>query len=410
MVTSEAEQTEAFRKEVRDWLIKNLPDKWGTPEYVAPERFSQEAQDLGISWTKRLYDAGYTGFNVSKEYGGIERPGWQQAIIFEELMRRGSPPGPQSLGQLMVVGTLTGWASEEQKKRFVPKILSGEESWCEGFSEPNAGSDLANVQTTAVRDGDEWVVNGQKCWTSMWKFADWSLLVTKTDPNAPRHRNLSYFIFDTTTPGFSRRPLKQMTGESEFGEMFYDDMRIPHENMIGEEGRGWYVAMTTLASERSGGGGAAAMAAMGMGGLGGMVRTLGGVDSLIELAKNTKRYGKAIWDDATFRDRIVQIAIENQASRYFGTRLGISMRKGTASGNEASISKNASAELRKRQGDMVMEFIGAYSQLMRGDPRAISDGDQVYNMIRSRGATIEMGTSEINRNIIAERILGLPRA
>ena len=152
------------------------------------------------------------------------------------------------------------------------------------------------------------------------------------------------------------------------------------------------------------------MATMGMGGLGGMVRTLGGVDSLIELAKNTKRYGKAIWDDATFRDRIVQIAIENQASRYFGTRLGISMRKGTASGNEASISKNASAELRKRQGDMVMEIIGAYSQLMRGDSRAINDGDQVYNMMRSRGATIEMGTSEINRNIIAERILGLPRA
>jgi len=411
MVSKESAEAEALRREVRTWLEANLPEKWGTPEYVPPERFSQEAQDLGKSWTKRLYDAGYTGFNISKEYGGIERPAGEIAIILEELMRRGTPPGPQSLGLLMVVGTIMGWGQDWQKKRFISKILSGEESWCEGFSEPNAGSDLANVQTTAVRDGDEWVVNGQKCWTSMWKFADWSLLVVKTDLEAPRHRNLSYFIFDTTTPGFSRRPLRQMTGEVEFGEMFFDDMRIPHENMIGEEGRGWYVAMTTLASERSGGG-------MAMGGGGGMGMAagagmmgfgIGGVDSLIQLAKNTKRHGKAIWEDANFRQRIAQFAIENQATRYYGARLGVKMRQGTATGNEASIIKNSQAERRKLQGDMVMEIIGAYSQLMRGDPRAIDGGEQVYNMIRARGATIEMGTSEINRNIIAERILGLPR-
>lgn len=407
MVSGESGEVESLRQEVRAWLIKNLPVKWGTPEYKPPKRLSRDAQDLGKSFTGRLYDAGYTGFGYPKEYGGVERPSWEIAIIRQELARCGAPPGPLSLGLLMVADTLLAWGQEWQKQRFIPKILSGQESWCVGFSEPDAGSDMANIQTMAVRDGDEWVVNGQKCWTSMWEFADWSLLITKTDANAPRHRNLTYFVFDTTTPGFSRRPLRQMSGESEFGEMFFNDMHIPHENMIGEEGRGWYVAMSSLAAERSGGGGASAMGVSGSGDL--AVRSLGGVNNLIELAKNTERHGKTIWNNGSFRHRIAQLAIENQASRYFNTRLAINMRKGAASSNEFSISKNFQSEMRKRQGDMIMEIIGAYSQLMSGDPRAIDNGALVYNMLRSRGATIERGTSEINRSIIAERILGLPR-
>ena len=403
MVSKESEQADALRQEVRTWLAENLPEKWGTPEYVGPERASDEAQEAGKSWQKRLYDAGYTGFGLPKEFGGVERPAWEIQMIREELGRRGTPPGPASLGPLMVVGTLMAWGSDEQKKRYIPKILNGEESWCEGFSEPNAGSDLANVQTTGVRDGDEWVVNGQKVWTSSWSFADWSLLVVKTDPDAPRHRNLSYFVFDTTTPGFSRRPLRQMSGETEFGEMFFDDMRIPHKNMIGEEGRGWYVALATLGAERGGGITGAGVS------LGLLMRGVGGVDSLIRLAKDTKRYGKTVWEDAIYRQRIAQIAIENQAQRYSGTRMAVKARRKELTGSEPSIGKIYRSELRKRQGDMVMEIIGAYSQLMRGDPRAIDDGAQVYAMLRSRGATIEMGTSEINRNIIAERILGLPR-
>ena len=407
MDSGELGKAESLRQEVRDWLVKNLPEKWGTPEYQPPERLSRDAHELGESFTGRLYDAGYTGFGYPGEYGGIERPAWEIAVIREEMARCGTPPGPLSLGLLMVVDTLLAWGQEWQKKRFIPRILSGEESWSVGFSEPDAGSDMANVQTTAVRGGDEWIVNGQKCWTSMWEFADWSLLLTKTDVNAPRHRNLTYFIFDNNTPGFSRRPLRQMSGESEFGEMFFNDMRIPHENMIGEEGRGWYVAMSSLAAERSGGGGASVMGISGFGDV--AVRSLGGVSNLIELARNIKRYGNVIWNNSSFRQRIAQLAIENQASRYFNTRLGINLRKGTASSNEFSISKNFQSEMRKRQGDMIMEIIGAYSQLMSGDPRATDNGALVYNMLRSRGATIERGTSEINRNIIAERILGLPR-
>lgn len=401
MVSDESIGVETLRAEVRAFLDENLPEKWGTPEYVPAERLSQEAQELGKSFQKRLYEAGYTGFGYPKEYGGVERPAWEIAIIRQELARRGAPPGPMSLGPITAGPTILRCGLEWQKKRFLPKILSGEEIWCIGFSEPGAGSDLANVQTTAVKDGDEWVVNGQKVWTSAWRFADFGTLVVKTDPNAPRHRNLSLFIFDCTSPGFSRRPLRQMSGEAEFGEMFFDDMRIPHENLVGELDRGWYVAMTGLMAERGSGGGGALM---GMG-----VRVLGGVDSLIELAKNTRRYGKVVWEDPTFRQRIAQFAIESEAMRWSGTRMGARQRKGQLTGDEVSMGKVFSSEMRKRRADMVMEIIGAYSQLVRGSKLAVDDGQWVYRMLRSRGDTLQMGTSEINRNVIAERILGLPR-
>ncbi len=399
----ESAEEVAFRLEVRAWLKNNLPAGWGTPDYKSPERLTEEAQQLGEEWTKKVYDAGYTGFNYPKEFGGIERPEWQRRTIQQEMARCGTPPGPMSQGLLMVAPTILAWGQDWQKKRFIPKILSGEESWCQGFSEPDAGSDLANVRTTAVRDGDEWIVNGQKCWTSNWKFADYGLLVVKTDSEGTRHRNLSYFIFDCNTPGFSRRPLRQMTGETEFGEMFFDNMRIPHENLLGELNRGWYVALTSLTAERSGGAG---MASMGYGGR----RGRGGIDAIIDLARKTKRRGKVVWDDAVFRQRIAQFAIEGEALRYSAIRAAARMRKGIEGpGNEMSVGKNFSAEMRQRREDMVIEMLGSHSQLVRGSKGAIDDGLWVYLMLRSRGATIEMGTSEINRNIIAERILGLPR-
>ena len=408
MVSGESAKLEALRREVRDWLRANLPEGWGTPEYVAPEPYSKEQHELGKEWTKKCYDAGYTGFGYPKEYGGIERPREEIAVIQEEMARTGTPGGPLSLGLLVGGPTILSHGEEWMKKRFIPKILNGEESWLEGFSEPDAGSDLANVQTTGVRDGDDWVVNGQKVWTSMWEFADWGLLVVKTEPDASRHHNLSYFVFDTTTPGFSRRPLRQMSGEAEFGELFFDDMRIPHKNMMGEQGRGWYVAMTALQHERSGGG--AFYGGAGGVGLAGLAdRRALAIEGIVDLAKNTERYGKVVWENDAFRQRIAQFAIEAAAMRWSGARMVAKMRKGIPLGNEPSVVKNFQAEMRQRRGDMVMEILGAYSQLVRGSKLAVDEGDWVYDMLRSRGATIEMGTSEINRNIIAERILGLPR-
>jgi len=402
----EAGKAEAFRREFRAWLEANLPKGWGTPEFEMPEPFGKEQHELGKWWTKKLYDAGYTGFGYPKEYGGIERAPEEIMIIREESLRYGTPGGPLSLGTLTAAPTILAAGQEWHKKRFIPKILSGEESWCQGFSEPDAGSDLANVQTSAVRDGDEWVVNGQKVWSSMWEFADWGLLVVKTDPQAARHRNLSYFIFDCTSPGFDRRPLRQMSGEAEFGEMFFDNMRMPHENLLGEENKGWYVAMSTLGAERSGGGAAAGVAGRGM-------RGLGTLQSIVELAKRTRRRGKTMWDDPIYRQRIAQIAIESEAMKHSGARLGAKMRKGTISGGEifamANIGKLFSSELGQRRGDMVCDMIGAYSQLMRGSDRVVDDGHWVYRMLRSRGDTLQMGTSEICRNVISERGLGMPR-
>jgi len=414
MVSQEPENLRKLRQEVRDWLEANLPKGWGTPEYVPPPPRTRAAHEFGKAWTKKLYDAGYTGFGYPKEYGGIERPPTEIRVIREELARTGQPPGAGGLGLLVAAPTLLAAGQEWQKKRFIPKIMSGEECWAEGFSEPDAGSDLANVQTTAVRDGDEWVVNGQKVWSSSFEFADWGVLLVKTDLEAPRHRNLSFLLYSTSYPGYSRRPLRQMTGDAPFGEQFFDNMRIPHENLLGEVGRGWYVAMATLERERGGGavagGGVADIAGLGAAAGLGRARAGGyGVGGIIELARETKRYGKAVWDDPVFRQKIAQIAIESQAATTSGQRMVARRRKGQLTGFEVSISKNYRSEMGQRRGDMVMEIIGAYSQMMRDSKYAVDNGTWVYTMLSSRGSTIAEGTSEINRNIIAERMLGLPR-
>ena len=402
MVSEESEKLQALRQEVRTWLRENLPEGWGTPAYVPPVRGTAEAQAAGKEWSKKLYDAGYTGFTVPKEYGGVERPRDEQAVIREEMSRTGTPPGPGTLGYL-AVAALMRWGTEEQKKRWIPKIMTNEECWCECFSEPNAGSDLANLQKTGVRDGDEWIVNGQSVWTSSSKFADWGIVPVRTDVNAPRHRNLSFFVFDCKSPGFSVKPLRQMTGDAEFGETFFDDVRIPHANMIGEEGQGWYVAMGVLEAERGGGmrigEGAAAVG----------VTTLGGVENFVELAKNTKRRGQVAWDDPLFRQRIAQFAIENEAIRASTQRMRVKAMKGQLTGHEQSITSVYRREKNQHQANMVAEMIGANIQYMRGDKRALDEGSWTYTFLRSRGNTIETGTTEINRGIIAERLLGLPR-
>ena len=403
MVAEEQGKLDALRQEVRAWLKENLPEGWGSPGYVAPERGTKEAQELGKAWQKKLYDAGYTGFGIPTEYGGVERPREEVAAIRDELQRTGTPPPGASLGPMIVIPTLLRYGNEEQKKRFIPKILSGEESWCECFSEPDAGSDLANIQKTGVRDGDEWIVNGQSVWTSGSKFSDWGVVPVKTDPQAPRHRNLSYFVFDCTSPGFEVRPLKQMTGDAEFSETFFDNVRIPHANMIGEEGQGWYVAMATLEAER--GGGIQFVAPSGRL----EPTTLGGVEIYVELAKNTKRRGQTVWDDPLFRQRIAQFAIENEAKRHSRGRMRVKAMKRQLTGNEQSIGSVFRREKNQRQANMAAEILGANIQFMRGDPRALDDGSWTYTFLRTRGNTIETGTTEVNRGIIAERLLGLPR-
>ena len=402
MVSKESERLEALRQEVRAWLRENLPDGWGTPNYVPPARGSAEAQAAGKKWVKKLYDAGYTGFGVPKEYGGVERSREEQEVIRDEMSRTGTPPGPSTLGYLATAALLR-YGTEEQKKRWLPKIMTAEECWCECFSEPNAGSDLASLEKFAVKDGDEWVINGQSVWTSASKFADWGLCPAITNPDERRHRNLSFFFFDCKSPGFTVRPLKQMTGDAEFGETFFDNMRVPQENMIGEQGKGWYVAMTVLEAERGGGIQIGqAMASQG-------VATLGNVENFVELAKNTRRRGRPAWEDPIFRQKIAQFAIENEAIKAYGAKMRVMAQRKQLTGNEQSLTSIYRREKNQRQADMTAELLGANIQYVRGEERAPKDGGWAYTFLRTRGNTIETGTTEVLRNIIAERILGLPR-
>lgn len=403
MVSEDAAKVEDFKREVRSWLMENLPEGWGTPEYVRPEPMTKEFHDLGKSWLSRLYDAGYTAFNYPKEYGGIERPQWQIQIINQEMARTGTPPKP--ISNIMVSGpTLLQSGTEEQKKRFLPPMLRGDECWMQGFSEPNAGSDLANIQTTAVRDGDDWVVNGQKVWNSEWQYADYAVLVVRTDTEAPRHRNLSYFILDCKSPGFEMKALLDLTGRPWFSEMFFDNVRIPNENMLGEVNMGWYAAMRTLVTERNGSGGLANVDVPASRG----VASIGGVGEIVELAKRTKRRGKSLWEDAAYRQRIAQLAIETTATGHSGARTRVKMARGVDIAHEVNIGKHFGAEKRIREADLILELLGISGQLMAG-PHSIDKGEFATNMLWVRCGTIAAGTSEINRNIIAERILGLPR-
>ena len=402
MVSEDAAKVAEFREEVRDWLMENLPEGWGTPEYKPPET-SLGRHELGKKFLAALYDARYTAFNYPVEYGGHERPEWEKAIIKEEMSRTGTPPGPVT--NIMVAGpTILVSGQEWQKKRFLPPMLRGDEAWMQGFSEPNAGSDLANVQTTAVRDGDEWVVNGQKVWNSLWEFAEWAVLVVKTDMEAPRHRNLSYFIVDLSQPGYESRPLKQMTGGSEFCEMYFDNYRVPHENMVGEVNMGWYVAMATLVNERDAGGGPDNVALpSGQG-----VSTIGSQGGSVAMAKQMMRRGKSLWEDDSYRQRIAQLAIDNVAMEHSGARATARLAKGIPMADEVNIFKLWRSELSVRQAELTGELLGTYNQLWKG-PHSVNEGTSAMSMLSCRGGVIAAGTSEINRNVIAERILGLPR-
>ncbi len=248
-------QEEAFREEVRDWLAENmkeLPEWWDNPDVLGPDMDSEERHQFDLWWHHKLYDAGFVGLNWSKEYGGRGATLMEQVVFSEEIAKHRAPGPTNALGIGWCGPTIMAAGTEEQKKRFLQPILRADEFWCQGFSEPEAGSDMANVKTRAVEDGDDFVVNGQKVWTSGGHYSDWAVLLVRTDPDAPKHRGISYLLLDMHAPGVTIRSLRQMTGHSEFNEVFLDDVRIPKNMLVGELNKGWYVAMGTLEFERSG--------------------------------------------------------------------------------------------------------------------------------------------------------------
>jgi len=395
MDLSFTEEEERFRQRVRDFMKANLPQGWGTPGYKGAA--GEETMELQRDWTRRLHQAGFLGMAWPKEYGGQGASQIELAIFNEESARFRAPAPLNGLALILVGPTIMVHGTDEQKKRYLPKILSCEELWCQGFSEPNAGSDLASLRTRAEIVGDEFVVNGQKCWTTQAQIADWCILMTRTDPAAPKHRGISYLLVNMKSPGVTVRPLRQITGGHEFNEMFFDNVRVPRENLLGELHGGWRVGQTTLMNER----GTSALAVW--------VRFRQTYQELVEMARTQNRNGRPATEDRTIRQQLAQAYIDLEGLRYVSYRTFSKILKGGTPGPEGSISKVLWSELNQRMNELAIVLQGPSSQLVRHSPYAVEDGRWQFTFLRSRANTIEAGTSEIQRNIIAQRVLGLPK-
>ncbi len=399
-------QEEAFRKELCDWLDENMKEYRQRRAKLGPmgaeggfqmTSESEQAQEFTRWWHKKLHDAGYVGIAWPKEYGGRGANVMEQAIFNEEMTRRRLPAGASGIGIGWAGPTIITHGSEEQKKRFLPKILSGDHVWCQAFSEPGAGSDLAGCQTRAVEDGEDYVVNGQKVWTTGGMRAHWGILLAKTDfdPKTPVHRTFSYFLMDMHSPGVTVRPLREITGNAAFGETFLDNVRIPKSLMLGKKNGGWYISMNTLEFERSNSSTA--------------IQYMATIASLIELAQKMKRDGQPLSKDPVTRQKVAQFYIEANVGKYIGLRALTRQLRGQTPGPESSVGSLLTMELGQRIEDFAMHLQGPFSQLVGGSKHAVNNGVWQRSFLASRGRTIMTGTSEIKRNVIAQRTLGLPR-
>jgi alkylation response protein AidB-like acyl-CoA dehydrogenase len=381
---------EEFREGVRAWLQENHPG----PE---PEAGLDEIMDFRRDWQRKLHEAGWAGISWPREYGGRGATMIEQAIFAAEATRQEAPAPANVLGLAMGGPVVIAHGTDEQKARYLEPILTGEEIWCQGFSEPESGSDLASLKTRAVKDGDEWVVTGQKVWTTFAQYAKWCMLVARTDPDAPKHQGLTYFLMDMKQEGVQTRPLVQITGEGEFNEVFFEEARVPDENVVGGVGNGWAVAITTLMNERAG---------LAFGAISQIQNSLG---RLGRLAKETPSNGGTAAEDPYFRQRIAQLHIEVETMRLNAYRgLTKTMQSGIP-GPEGSLGKWQWADINQDLTELALEIEGAYSLLMSGSEHAVAGGAWQYSFLRSRANSIEGGTTDILKNIIAERVLGLPR-
>src|SRR5688572_20653164 len=386
---------QAFRERVRTWLGTNVPREWktlGSSEVPRPD-----AYEFLRTWQRSLFDAGFVGLTWPKEYGGGGMTFLEEMVLHEEMALAKAPPVLNILAVGMAGPTINAYGTEEQKKRYVSKILSCEEIWCRGYSEPNSGSDLASLQTRAVKDGEYWVINGQKVWTSLAHIADRMMLLARTDPAAPKHKGITYFLLDMKTPGVTVKPLKQMTGDAEFNEVYFDNVRVHESEVLGGVNNGWAVGLTTLMYERL---------ALGFGL---QVRLRITLDSLVEMARKMEKNGRALTKDAVMRQKLAQIWIEVEALKYTAARGITKLLNGQIPGPEASAGKMIWVDTHQRLQELAMEIEGPYAQLGAGSDWAVEGGAWQYTFLRSRANSIEGGTTEIQKNIIGERVLGLPK-
>jgi len=382
---------EAFRDEFRAWLRANLPEPWTDP--LTDEDARRRHTKYLREWQRTLYGGGWAGITWPREYGGRGASVIESAIYQEELALADTPPQVGTIGQGLVGPTIIAVGTEAQKKQFPSRILSGEHIWCQGFSEPNAGSDVAGLATRAVLDGEEFVVNGQKIWTSGAQISDWCMLLVRTDPDVPKHKGITSLLVDMKSEGIEVRPIRQMSSDSGFNEIFFTDVRVPRDNVLGEINTGWRTAIATLMNERSN---------LGTGAYIGFKRNF---DALVERARSVVRGGVPVARDPIARQKCAQACVELEVFRHNMNRTLSRVATGGVPGPEGSILKLYWSEMNQRISRTAMEVLGDVAQLTDED-----DGRWVYNFLRSRGNTIEAGTSEIQRNIIAQRVLGLPRS
>jgi alkylation response protein AidB-like acyl-CoA dehydrogenase len=379
---------ERFRRELRTWLADHPPG----PE---PDEIDAWVAH-GRAWQRRLYDAGWCGVHWPAAYGGRGASLIEQIIFQEEMARAGAPQLINLAGLTMGGPVLIAHGTEAQKRRHLQKILSAEEIWCQGFSEPNAGSDLAALRTRAVVDGDDFVVNGQKVWTSFARYADWCMLLVRTDPDVPRHRGITFLLVDMHSPGITVRPLRQISGDEDFNEVFFEDVRVPRVNVVGAVNGGWDIAITTLMHERQ----TLTFSRQ--------LQSRVALEQLLALARRWPA-DAPLAGRPLARQQLAAAVIEGEAMRYTALRNLTRTLRGGEPGPEGSVEKLFWSEMYQRMLDHAVALTGPFGQLQRGSPHAVDEGRWPHLMLYSRGRTIAAGSSEIQRNIIAERVLGLPR-
>ncbi|HML99330.1 MAG TPA: acyl-CoA dehydrogenase family protein [Tepidiformaceae bacterium] len=383
-----SEKEEQLRQEVRAFLQAN-----SRPESGPLGSRSDEEFEFAKEFNRKLAERGWIAPAWPKEYGGLGASIYEQMVFNEEFGYWGAPDtGTRGFGVGMIGPTLIIHGNEEQKKRYLPRITSGEDIWCQGYSEPGAGSDLASLQTRAVRDGDEYVINGQKIWTSGGHRANQMFCLVRTDPEAPKHRGISFLLIDDimNTPGLTIRPLINMANRHHFNEVFFEDVRVPARNLVGEENRGWYVGMTLLDFERSGIGTTAAQK-----------RTLEKLTENLREGDRTRR--------ERYRTRLADFVIANNVGRFLGYRIGYMQASGMVPNYEASVVKIYQSELGQKIYNFGVNMLGLSGQFIPEEPRAPFGGDLPESYIMAVPSTIYSGSNEIQRNVIATRGLGLPR-
>lgn len=380
---------EAFRTELRTWLQQNPPgpEPAALGEWVA----------YGKAWQRKLYEAGWCGIHWPAEYGGRGASLIEQCIFQEEMALARAPMLINLAGLTMGGPVLIAHGTDEQKRRYLKNILTAEEIWCQGFSEPNAGSDLAALKTRAILDGDSFVVSGQKVWTSFARYADWCMLLVRTDPDAPKHKGITFLLVDMHSPGVTVRPLKQINGAEDFNEVFFEEVRVPRTNVLGEIDGGWDITITTLMHERT----TLTFSRQ--------LQSRVALSDLLRFARTWQRNGRPATADPIVRQQLAQAIIESEVMKYTAYRSLTKTLRGGVPGPEGSIEKLFWSEMYQRMLESAVSIAGPFGQLLEGSPHAPMDGIWPYLMLYSRGRTIAAGTSEIQRNIIAERVLGLPR-